>query len=105
MEEWTSWDEDAPTSVKIEGGNGNVATHPEAEVAKLMSFPVSGCCLSSLPATPRLPQNSNHHRTGARAQRSAGSTGVRSWEGWAVAASGPGPELGHPALGPQLTQA
>ena len=26
MEEWTSWDEDAPTSVKIEGGNGSVAT-------------------------------------------------------------------------------
>lgn len=26
VEEWTSWDEDAPTSVKIEGGNGNVAT-------------------------------------------------------------------------------
>ncbi|XP_042522254.1 receptor-binding cancer antigen expressed on SiSo cells-like [Dipodomys spectabilis] len=26
MEEWTSWDEDAPTSVKTEGGNGNVAS-------------------------------------------------------------------------------
>ncbi|XP_072874420.1 receptor-binding cancer antigen expressed on SiSo cells isoform X3 [Chlorocebus sabaeus] len=26
VEEWTSWDEDAPTSVKIEGGNGSVAT-------------------------------------------------------------------------------
>lgn len=26
VEEWTSWDEDAPTSVKIEGGNGNVST-------------------------------------------------------------------------------
>ena len=25
MEEWTSWDEDAPTSVKIEGGNGSGA--------------------------------------------------------------------------------
>uniref|UniRef100_A0A8D0E8R1 Estrogen receptor binding site associated antigen 9 n=1 Tax=Salvator merianae TaxID=96440 RepID=A0A8D0E8R1_SALMN len=25
VEDWTSWDEDAPTSVKIEGGNGNVA--------------------------------------------------------------------------------
>lgn len=25
MEDWSSWDEDAPTSVKIEGGNGNVA--------------------------------------------------------------------------------
>uniref|UniRef100_A0A8C6XC00 Estrogen receptor binding site associated antigen 9 n=1 Tax=Naja naja TaxID=35670 RepID=A0A8C6XC00_NAJNA len=24
-EDWSSWDEDAPTSVKIEGGNGNVA--------------------------------------------------------------------------------
>ena len=30
MEEWTSWDEDAPTSVKIEGGNGNVATQQNA---------------------------------------------------------------------------
>lgn len=26
VEEWTSWDEDAPTSVKNEGGNGDVAT-------------------------------------------------------------------------------
>lgn len=25
IEEWSSWDEDAPTSIKIEGGNGNVA--------------------------------------------------------------------------------
>ncbi|XP_042321981.1 receptor-binding cancer antigen expressed on SiSo cells isoform X1 [Sceloporus undulatus] len=25
VEDWTSWDEDAPTSVKIEGGNGSVA--------------------------------------------------------------------------------
>ncbi|XP_071410075.1 receptor-binding cancer antigen expressed on SiSo cells isoform X2 [Pithys albifrons albifrons] len=25
VEDWSSWDEDAPTSVKIEGGNGNVA--------------------------------------------------------------------------------
>ncbi|KAF1559446.1 UNVERIFIED_CONTAM: hypothetical protein FQV16_0012574, partial [Eudyptes robustus] len=24
VEDWSSWDEDAPTSVKIEGGNGNV---------------------------------------------------------------------------------
>ncbi|XP_061572235.1 receptor-binding cancer antigen expressed on SiSo cells [Cololabis saira] len=24
IEEWSSWDEDAPTSIKIEGGNGNV---------------------------------------------------------------------------------
>ncbi|XP_036729625.1 LOW QUALITY PROTEIN: receptor-binding cancer antigen expressed on SiSo cells-like [Balaenoptera musculus] len=30
VEEWTSWDEDAPTSVKIEGGNGNVATEQNA---------------------------------------------------------------------------
>ncbi|MBZ3876694.1 Fibrocystin-L [Sciurus carolinensis] len=30
VEEWTSWDEDAPTSVKIEGGNGNVATQQNA---------------------------------------------------------------------------
>ncbi|XP_068014759.1 receptor-binding cancer antigen expressed on SiSo cells isoform X3 [Melanerpes formicivorus] len=25
VEDWSSWDEDAPTSVKIEGGNGSVA--------------------------------------------------------------------------------
>ncbi|XP_046887454.1 receptor-binding cancer antigen expressed on SiSo cells [Hypomesus transpacificus] len=25
IEEWSSWDEDGPTSIKIEGGNGNVA--------------------------------------------------------------------------------
>ncbi|KAK2515252.1 receptor-binding cancer antigen expressed on SiSo cells [Patagioenas fasciata] len=25
VEDWSSWDEEAPTSVKIEGGNGNVA--------------------------------------------------------------------------------
>ncbi|XP_028326646.1 receptor-binding cancer antigen expressed on SiSo cells [Gouania willdenowi] len=25
VEEWSSWDEDAPTSIKIEGGNGNVS--------------------------------------------------------------------------------
>lgn len=25
IEEWSSWDEDAPTSIKIEGGNGNVS--------------------------------------------------------------------------------
>lgn len=24
IEEWSSWDEEAPTSIKIEGGNGNV---------------------------------------------------------------------------------
>ncbi|XP_023581746.1 receptor-binding cancer antigen expressed on SiSo cells isoform X1 [Trichechus manatus latirostris] len=30
VEEWTSWDEDAPTSVKIEGGNGNVSTQQNA---------------------------------------------------------------------------
>ncbi|XP_034031257.1 receptor-binding cancer antigen expressed on SiSo cells [Thalassophryne amazonica] len=28
IEEWSSWDEDAPTSIKIEGGNGNVASPP-----------------------------------------------------------------------------
>ena len=31
IEEWSSWDEDAPTSIKIEGGNGNVS--PSAEDA------------------------------------------------------------------------
>ncbi|XP_077023613.1 receptor-binding cancer antigen expressed on SiSo cells isoform X1 [Tamandua tetradactyla] len=31
VEEWTSWDEDAPTSIKIEGGNGNVATQNALE--------------------------------------------------------------------------
>lgn len=25
VEQWSSWDEDAPTSIKIEGGNGNVS--------------------------------------------------------------------------------
>ncbi|KAM9198613.1 receptor-binding cancer antigen expressed on SiSo cells isoform 2-T2 [Dugong dugon] len=30
IEEWTSWDEDAPTSVKIEGGNGNVSAQQNA---------------------------------------------------------------------------
>ncbi|XP_048214353.1 receptor-binding cancer antigen expressed on SiSo cells isoform X1 [Perognathus longimembris pacificus] len=30
VEEWTSWDEDAPTSVKIEGGNGTVASQQNA---------------------------------------------------------------------------
>lgn len=25
IEEWSSWDEEAPTSIKIEGGNGNVS--------------------------------------------------------------------------------
>lgn len=28
IEEWSSWDEDAPTSIKIEGGNGNVSPSP-----------------------------------------------------------------------------
>lgn len=28
IEEWSSWDEDAPTSIKIEGGNGNVSSTP-----------------------------------------------------------------------------
>ncbi|XP_076827756.1 receptor-binding cancer antigen expressed on SiSo cells [Brachyhypopomus gauderio] len=27
IEEWSSWDEDAPTSIKIEGGNGTVPPH------------------------------------------------------------------------------
>ncbi|KAG7273648.1 hypothetical protein CRUP_018127 [Coryphaenoides rupestris] len=31
IEVWSSWDEDAPTSIKIEGGNGNVS--PSAEDA------------------------------------------------------------------------
>ncbi|KAJ3598309.1 hypothetical protein NHX12_001820 [Muraenolepis orangiensis] len=31
QEEWSSWDEDAPTSIKIEGGNGNAS--PSAEGA------------------------------------------------------------------------
>jgi len=26
---WSSWDEDAPTSIKIEGGNGNVSPSTE----------------------------------------------------------------------------
>ncbi|XP_010707511.1 receptor-binding cancer antigen expressed on SiSo cells isoform X3 [Meleagris gallopavo] len=30
VEDWSSWDEDAPTSVKIEGGNGNVAAQQNA---------------------------------------------------------------------------
>ncbi|XP_053876225.1 receptor-binding cancer antigen expressed on SiSo cells isoform X2 [Malaclemys terrapin pileata] len=30
VEDWTSWDEEAPTSVKIDGGNGNVATQQNA---------------------------------------------------------------------------
>lgn len=25
IEQWSSWDEEAPTSIKIEGGNGNVS--------------------------------------------------------------------------------
>lgn len=28
IEEWSSWDEEAPTSIKIEGGNGNVSPSP-----------------------------------------------------------------------------
>ncbi|XP_077432897.1 receptor-binding cancer antigen expressed on SiSo cells [Vanacampus margaritifer] len=28
VEEWSSWDEEAPTSIKIEGGNGNVPPQP-----------------------------------------------------------------------------
>ncbi|XP_053183881.1 receptor-binding cancer antigen expressed on SiSo cells [Scomber japonicus] len=28
IEEWSSWDEEAPTSIKIEGGNGNVSPDP-----------------------------------------------------------------------------
>ncbi|KAF0045052.1 hypothetical protein F2P81_001581 [Scophthalmus maximus] len=28
VEEWSSWDEEAPTSIKIEGGNGNVSPQP-----------------------------------------------------------------------------
>lgn len=31
IEEWSSWDEDAPTSIKIEGGNGNVSASPNDE--------------------------------------------------------------------------
>lgn len=32
IEEWSSWDEDGPTSIKIEGGNGNVgAPSPDQE--------------------------------------------------------------------------
>lgn len=31
IEEWSSWDEDAPTSIKIEGGNGNVSSPPNDE--------------------------------------------------------------------------
>ncbi|CAL1610600.1 unnamed protein product [Knipowitschia caucasica] len=34
IEEWSSWDEDAPTSIKIEGGNGNLtpsANDPDEE--------------------------------------------------------------------------
>ncbi|XP_044063941.1 receptor-binding cancer antigen expressed on SiSo cells [Siniperca chuatsi] len=28
IEEWSSWDEEAPTSIKIEGGNGNLSPTP-----------------------------------------------------------------------------
>lgn len=31
IEEWSSWDEDGPTSIKIEGGNGTVPPQNEAE--------------------------------------------------------------------------
>ncbi|KAM3873064.1 LOW QUALITY PROTEIN: receptor-binding cancer antigen expressed on SiSo cells [Diretmus argenteus] len=31
IEEWSSWDEEAPTSIKIEGGNGNVPPTGEEE--------------------------------------------------------------------------
>lgn len=31
IEEWSSWDEEAPTSIKIEGGNGAVPPPPEAD--------------------------------------------------------------------------
>ncbi|TNN60613.1 Receptor-binding cancer antigen expressed on SiSo cells [Liparis tanakae] len=31
VEEWSSWDEDAPTSIKIEGGNGNVSPTGEMD--------------------------------------------------------------------------
>ncbi|XP_010902635.1 receptor-binding cancer antigen expressed on SiSo cells [Esox lucius] len=30
IEEWSSWDEDGPTSIKIEGGNGNVPPQPDS---------------------------------------------------------------------------
>lgn len=31
VEEWSSWDDDAPTSVKIEGGNGTLASQNSVE--------------------------------------------------------------------------
>uniref|UniRef100_A0A3P9JJE6 Estrogen receptor binding site associated antigen 9 n=1 Tax=Oryzias latipes TaxID=8090 RepID=A0A3P9JJE6_ORYLA len=31
IEDWSSWDEDAPTSIKIEGGNGTVSPPPNEE--------------------------------------------------------------------------
>lgn len=31
IEEWSSWDEEAPTSIKIEGGNGNVSPSPNED--------------------------------------------------------------------------
>ena len=31
IEEWSSWDEDAPTSIKIEGGNGSVSPQLDAD--------------------------------------------------------------------------
>lgn len=31
IEEWSSWDEDGPTSIKIEGGNGNVPPTNDVE--------------------------------------------------------------------------
>lgn len=29
IEEWSSWDEEVPTSIKIEGGNGNMPSQPK----------------------------------------------------------------------------
>ncbi|KAM6186731.1 receptor-binding cancer antigen expressed on SiSo cells-like [Rhynchocyon petersi] len=37
VEEWSSWDEDAPTSVKIEGGNGSMLT-PQNAVEQLEPY-------------------------------------------------------------------
>lgn len=31
IEDWSSWDEDAPTSIKIEGGNGTISPPPNEE--------------------------------------------------------------------------
>nr|XP_033788945.1 receptor-binding cancer antigen expressed on SiSo cells [Geotrypetes seraphini]XP_033788946.1 receptor-binding cancer antigen expressed on SiSo cells [Geotrypetes seraphini] len=38
VEDWNSWDEEAPTSVKIEGGNGNMATQNNLETDELDFF-------------------------------------------------------------------